>query len=240
MSYEYQQQMPTTPPSETVLQELFNAAMAKVYLWMFAGLLLTTIVAYITSTNETILRFIYGTPVVMIGLLVVEIGLVIAISAAIMKLSPAKALALFFLYAALNGMTMSVIFMAYTSGTVIMAFGTTATLFGIMSVVGYTTKSDLTKWGPILFMGLIGIIIASIANMFLASSTLDWIITYAGILLFLALIVYDTKYIKTMTAKFASTGDSQMVNRIGVLGALKLYLDFINLFLFILRLFGRK
>ncbi len=240
MSYEYQQQMPTTPPSETVLQELFNAAMAKVYLWMFAGLLLTTIVAFYTSTNETILRFVYGTPFVMIGLLVAEIGLVIAISAAIMKLSPAKALALFFLYAALNGVTMSVIFLAYTSGTVIMAFGTTSVLFGIMSVVGYTTKSDLTKWGPILLMGLVGIIIASIANMFLASSTLDWIITYAGILLFLALIVYDTKYIKTMTAKFAATGDGQMVNRIGVLGALKLYLDFINLFLFILRLFGRK
>jgi len=232
--------MPTTPPSETVLQELFNAAMAKVYLWMFAGLLLTTIVAFITSTNETILRFVFGSPFVMLGLFAVEIGLVIAISAAIMKLSPAKALTLFFLYAALNGVTMSVIFMAYTSGTVIMAFGTTAALFGIMSVVGYTTKTDMTKWGPILLMGLVGIIIGTVVNIFLQSSALDLIITYAGILLFLALIVYDTKYIKTMTVKFAATGDSQMVSRIGVLGALKLYLDFINLFLFILRLFGRK
>ena len=240
MSYEYQKQRPVIPMSRTKIQELFNAAMARVYLWMFTGLLLTTIVAYIASTSETILRFVFGTPFVMLGLFVVEIGLVIAISAAIMKLSPAKALTLFFLYAALNGVTMSVIFLAYTSGTVIMAFGTTSVLFGIMSVVGYTTKSDLTKWGPILLMGLVGIIIASIANMFLASSTLDWIITYAGILLFLALIVYDTKYIKTMTAKFAATGDGQMVNRIGVLGALKLYLDFINLFLFTLRLFGRK
>jgi len=240
MSYDYQEQMPTTPPSETVLQELFNAAMAKVYLWMFAGLLLTTIVAFITSTNETILRFVFGSPFVMLGLFAVEIGLVIAISAAIMKLSPAKALTLFFLYAALNGVTMSVIFMAYTSGTVIMAFGTTAALFGIMSVVGYTTKTDMTKWGPILLMGLVGIIIGTVVNIFLQSSALDLIITYAGILLFLALIVYDTKYIKTMTVKFAATGDSQMVSRIGVLGALKLYLDFINLFLFILRLFGRK
>jgi len=240
MSYDYQEQMPMTPPSETVLQELFNAAMAKVYLWMFAGLLLTTIVAFITSTNETILRFVFGSPFVMLGLFAVEIGLVIAISAAIMKLSPAKALTLFFLYAALNGVTMSVIFMAYTSGTVIMAFGTTAALFGIMSVVGYTTKTDMTKWGPILLMGLVGIIIGTVVNIFLQSSALDLIITYAGILLFLALIVYDTKYIKTMTVKFAATGDSQMVSRIGVLGALKLYLDFINLFLFILRLFGRK
>ena len=240
MSYEYQQQIPTTPPSETVLQELFNAAMAKVYLWMFAGLLLTTIVAFYTSTNEAILSFVYSSPFVMLGLFAVEIGLVIAISAAIMKLSPAKALALFFLYAALNGITMSVIFLAYTGGTVIMAFGTTAALFGIMSVLGYTTKTDMTKWGPILLMGLVGIIIGTVVNIFLQSSALDLIITYAGILLFLALIVYDTKYIKTMTAKFAATGDSQMVNRIGVLGALKLYLDFINLFLFILRLFGRK
>jgi len=121
-----------------------------------------------------------------------------------------------------------------------MAFGTTAILFGVMSVVGYTTKSDMTKWGPILLMGLVGLIIASVANMFLASSALEWVITYVGIFLFLALTVYDTKYIKTMTAQFAATGDSQMVSRIGVLGALKLYLDFINLFLFILRLFGRK
>lgn len=240
MSYQYQEQMPAMPLSENKIQELFTAAMAKVYLWMFAGLLLTTVVAFITSTNETILSFVFGTPFVMLGLFAVEIALVIAISAAIMKLSPAKALALFFLYAALNGVTMAVIFLAYTGGTVIMAFGTTATLFGIMSIVGYTTKSDLTKWGPILLMGLVGLIIASVANMFLASSTLDWIITYAGILLFLALIVYDTKYIKTMTAQLAAVGDSQMVSRIGVLGALKLYLDFINLFLFILRLFGRK
>lgn len=240
MSYEYQNPMPAMPLSETKIQELFTAAMAKVYLWMFVGLLLTTVVAFVTSTNETILSFVYGTPFAMLGLFAVEIGLVIAISAAIMKLSPAKALALFFLYAALNGVTMSVIFLAYTGGTVIMAFGTTATLFGIMSVVGYTTKSDMTKWGPILLMGLVGLIIASVANMFLASSALEWVITYAGIFLFLALTVYDTKYIKTMTAQFAKTGDGQMVSRVGVLGALKLYLDFVNLFLFILRLFGRK
>lgn len=240
MSYEYQNPMPAMPLSETKIQELFNAAMAKVYLWMFTGLLLTTIVAFFTSTNEAILNFVFGTPFVMMGLFVGEIALVIAISAAIMKLSPAKALALFFLYAALNGVTMSMIFLAYTGGTIIMAFGTTATLFGIMSVVGYTTKSDMTKWGPILLMGLVGLIIASVVNMFLASSALDWVITYAGIFLFLALTVYDTKYIKTMTAQLAATGDSQMVSRIGVLGALKLYLDFINLFLFILRLFGRK
>jgi len=148
---------------------------------------------------------------------------------------------MFFLYAGLMGITMSTIFIVYDIGTVTMAFGVTAIVFVLMSVIGLVTKQDLTKWGPILFFGLIGLIIATLVNMFLRSSTLDLIITYAGILLFMGLIVFDTKYIKQMTYQAASqVGDvSAVVGKISIMGALKLYLDFINLFLFILRLLGR-
>ena len=149
---------------------------------------------------------------------------------------------MFFAYAALNGVTLSSILLAYDLGVVTMAFGVTAVVFTLLTIVGLTTKQDLTKWGPILFFGLIGIILATLVNMFLRSSTLDLIITYLGIIIFLALIVYDTKYIKKMTyAAAAQQGDLQaVIGRISVLGALKLYLDFINLFLYILRLLGRR
>ena len=149
---------------------------------------------------------------------------------------------MFFAYAALNGVTLSSILLAYDLGVVTMAFGVTAVVFTLLTIVGLTTKQDLTKWGPILFFGLIGIILATLVNMFLRSSTLDLIITYLGIIIFLALIVYDTKYIKKMPyAAAAQQGDLQaVIGRISVLGALKLYLDFINLFLYILRLLGRR
>lgn len=139
------------------------------------------------------------------------------------------------------GITMSTIFFVYDIGTVTLAFGVSAVVFVLMSVIGLVTKQDLTKWGPILLFGLIGLILATVVNMFLRNSTLDLIITYLGILLFMGLIVYDTKFIKQMTYQTASqTGDiSSIIGRISVLGALKLYLDFINLFLFILRLLGR-
>lgn len=239
MSFDFGNNIPSSF-SETRITESFIAVMQRVYLWMALGLLLTASVAWFVAHSMTLLSIIFGNGFVFFGLIITELILVIAIGRAIAKLSPGVGLALFFVYSALNGATLSVIFLAYQLGTISLAFMVTAVLFGIMSIVGYTTKQDLTKWGGILFMALIGLIIASIANMFLANSTLDWIITYAGILLFLALTVYDTQRIKNMTRAAIVEGENQVLGRIGVLGALRLYLDFVNLFLFILRLFGRR
>ena len=239
MSFNQQQDL-AMPVSPTRVAAAFTAAMQRVYLWMALGLMLTTAVSLLVSTNEMLLSLIFGNRFVFIGLIVGELLLVIAISAVTARLSVSTGLALFFLYAAVNGATLSVIFLAYSLGTVVLAFGSTALLFGIMSVIGYTTKEDLTRWGGILFMGLIGLIIASVANMFFASTALDWIITYAGIGLFLALTVYDTNRIKAMTYSAVMQGESQVAGRVGVLGALRLYLDFINLFLLMLRLFGGR
>ncbi|MCA9928334.1 MAG: Bax inhibitor-1/YccA family protein, partial [Anaerolineales bacterium] len=164
----------------------------------------------------------------------------VSITRVAMSVSSNAGLALFFLYAVVNGLTLSVIFLVYQLGTIVLAFGATAVTFAILSVIGYTTKQDLTRWGGILFGALIGLIIASVVNIFLASSALDWVITYAGILIFMGLTVYDTKRIKGMAYALAAQGDTAVVGRVGVLGALRLYLDFINLFLFILRLLGRR
>ncbi len=237
---EYQSNM-SLPISEEKLASTFNAVMARVYLWMTLGLIVTTAVSFWVLNTPAVLAFFFGSFWAMMGLFVAQIALVIALVGALQKLSTGVALAMFFLYAGLMGITMSTIFIVYDIGTVTMAFGVTAIVFVLMSVIGLVTKQDLTKWGPILFFGLIGLIIATLVNMFLGSSTLDLIITYAGILLFMGLIVYDTKYIKQMTYQADSqVGDvSAVVGKISIMGALKLYLDFINLFLFILRLLGR-
>ena len=227
------------PISESKLREAFIAAMRRVYLWMFFGLFLTAVSATAVVNSPRLINFIFSTPFVFLGLIIGELALVIAITAAISRLTPMAALALFFLYAAVNGLTLSVIFFAYDLGTIALAFGSAAILFGFMSVIGWVTKEDLTRWGGILLMGLIGVIAASVVNFFLASSTLDWIISYAGVALFLGLTAYDTQKIKKMTAAALGQGQEQVVGRIGVLGALSLYLDFINLFLFLLRIFGR-
>jgi FtsH-binding integral membrane protein len=230
-------QMPISPVK---VQETFIAAMRQVYLWMALGLLLTTAVAIFVSSNETALNLILGNRLVFFGLIFGELGLVIAISAAIGRLSPSTAIGLFFAYAALNGATMAVIFLAYTGDSIVLTFGVTAALFGAMSILGYTTNQDLTKWGPILFIGLIGFLIGSIANFFIASSTLQWILTYVGIAIFLGLTVWDTQRIKKMTMAAIMQNEATAVSKIGILGALRLYLDFVNLFLLLLRIFGRR
>ena len=138
------------------------------------------------------------------------------------------------------GVTLSIVFVAYDLGTVAIAFGVTTGTFAALSVVGLTTKKDLTKWGPLLMVSLFGLIIASIANMFMQSAAFDYIISYLGVLIFMGLTLYSTKSIKSMTFEALSNGDAQAVNRIGVIGALQLYLSFINLFLFILRIVGGR
>jgi FtsH-binding integral membrane protein len=239
MSYEFDQQVPM-PVSEAEMSRTFVAAMQKVYTWMALGLLLTAVTAIAVFSVPLLTALIYSSQFVFFGLLISEFILVVAIGRVVTRVSANTGLALFFVYSAVNGLTLSVVFLVYDLGTIWLAFGTTAVLFGVMSIIGYTTKEDLSHWGGILMMALVGLIIASIANLFLANSTLDWIVTYVGVFLFLALTVYDTNRIKKMTFAAIVAGQSDVASRIGVIGALHLYLDFINLFLYILRLLGRR
>ena len=239
MSYQDPNAVPY-PVSQSRVNEVFPAVMRHVYLWMFLGLLVTAGVAAVIASRPGWLQLLSQMPLLLIVIVIAQFALVIALAAAINRLSPGTALLLFFLYAALNGLMFASIFLVYSLGSVALAFIASASLFAAMSIIGFTTKADLTKWGGILFMALIGLIIASIVNIFLASTALDWIITYAGILIVLGLTVYDTQRIKKQTAVLLSQGDELAISRMGVLGALRLYLDFINLFLMILRLTGRR
>ena len=239
--FNYEEQYPAEV-SEARLSELFAGVMQRVYGWMSLGLLLTTVVALLTLTSETILSLVFGNMLIFWGLFIGELILVISVGRAVSRLSSGVGLALFFAYSALNGVTLSVIFLAYGLGTILLAFGTTTLIFIVLTVVGLTTKEDLTKWGPILFVGLLGIILASVVNFFFASTALDWAVTYLGILIFLGLIVYDSNMIKKATYAAVLQGNSgqQVLNGIAVMGALRLYLDFINLFLRLLRVLGRR
>jgi FtsH-binding integral membrane protein len=165
------------------------------------------------------------------------LGLVMVMSFGINRLSPATALALFFVYAGLLGLSLSTIFLVYTGASITRVFFISAATFGAMSLYGYTTQRDLTGFGSFLFMGLIGIVIASLVNIFLHSSGLDWVISVLGVLIFTGLTAYDTQNIKEM---YCPMDDGTVAGRKAVMGALRLYLDFINLFLMMLRLFGDR
>jgi FtsH-binding integral membrane protein len=171
--------------------------------------------------------------------LIGELALVWWLSARIGRISITASRIGFLVYAVLNGITLSVIFLAYTQRSIALTFVTTAGLFGVMGLIGYTTKLDLSKWGSYLLMGLVGLIICSVVNMFFAISALEWVLTYVGIALFIGLTVYDTQKIKHMVRAALRANDEDLVKRVGLLGALSLYLDFINLFLLILRVLGR-
>ncbi|MFN2150877.1 MAG: Bax inhibitor-1/YccA family protein [Anaerolineales bacterium] len=225
--------------SELGLDETFSNVLRRVYVWMALGLLVTAATAAFVSVSP-LFQVLAGQPLIFFVLLIAELGLVVGLSWGINRISPATAMLLFFAYAVLNGLTFSVLFVVYTLGSVAHTFLATAALFGVMSIIGYTTKMDLSKMGSFLFMGLIGLIIAMIVNIFWANTALGWIVTFAGILLFLGLTIYDTQRIKRMTAAALQQGDEDVQARMGILGALALYLDFINLFLFILRLGGQR
>lgn len=238
MNYQAQSSLPL-PLTEVQISETFGTLMRRVYLWMAIGLYLTAGVAFFVA-NSSLALVIIGNPILYIGLFVGELALVVALSAAVNRLAPTTAIALFLFYAALNGATMSVIFLVYTTSSITLAFASSATLFAAMSFVGYFVRLDLSRFGAFLIMGLLGLVIATFVNLFLASTPLMWITTYGGILLFVGLTIYDTQRIKrTMTASLAA-GNEQTLSRLGVLGALTLYLDFINLFLLILRVLGRR
>jgi FtsH-binding integral membrane protein len=204
---------------------------------MTAGLLVTGAVAAYTANSLALLNLIFGNPFAIWILFIAQIGMVIGLSAGIGRLATGVAAALFLLYSALNGLTLAAIFLVYTRESIAWTFFITAGTFGVMSLVGYTTKRDLTRIGSLLFMALIGLVLASIVNLFLRSSGLYWIITYAGVLIFIGLIAWDTQKIKRLSTQAT---DDVSARRIALLGSLMLYLDFINLFLFMLRIFGRR
>ncbi len=234
--YGYQQQSAAQVQNEHALASYVATVMQKVYVKMGLGLLLTAIVAFVVAGSQTMLNLLYGNSWMIWVLCIAELAMVWGISGAIDKLSSTTATALFYAYAAVNGLTLSVIFLAYTMESVASTFFVTAATFGAMSAYGYFTKADLSKIGSILFMALIGLIIASIVNIFLGSSTLQWIISIAGVAIFVGLTAWDTQKIKAM----AEMTDVSQAGKVSTLGALSLYLDFINLFIYLLRILGNS
>ncbi len=211
--------------------------MRQVYQWMTMGLTLTAVTAWYVAGSETIRAMIFGSTITLIALVVAQFALVMFISAAVNRLSAFTATALFMLYSALTGLTLSSVFILYPMGSIVNAFGVTAGTFLAMSIYGWVTKRDLTAMGSFLMMGLFGIIIAMIVNIFLQSPMMDFIISGLGVLIFTGLTAYDTQKIKEFAAN-APLDDSTAVRRGVILGALTLYLDFINLFVMMLRFFG--
>lgn len=220
-----------------------TAVMRQVYLWMFVGLLATAGTAFALSTTNLPLALARN-PLLLIGALILELGLVFVLSARISTLSPTMATALFLAYAIVNGVTLSFIFLAYAPNhdyrTIAYAGVATSAMFGVTSILAYTTKIDLSRFGGILMMALVGLIVATIINIFVSSDLLFWIINYAGVLIFVALTAFDTQRIKDMAMNVSvnANGELATVQRVAIMGALRLYLDFINLFLFTLRILG--
>lgn len=215
-----------------VIGRFFNA----VYAWMAAGLALTALVAWwLSGRPDLIMRM---GPGVFFGLLIVELVLVMAISAATERLSPGVATLLFLVYAALNGVSLSGLFYVYTHATLAGAFVVTAGMFGAMSLYGLFTRRDLSGWGSLLFMALIGLILASIVSVFWHNSAFATMLNYAGVLIFVGLTAYDTQMLKNIAV--ATANNPRAAARLSVNGALRLYLDFLNLFLLLLRLMGNR
>ncbi len=210
----------------------------RVYNWMALALMITGLTAYTVASSESLVYAIISNQILFYGLLIGEILLVGYISGAINKLSSSMATMLFMLYSIMNGLTLSIIFLVYTAESLAGTFFICAGTFAAMSIYGYYTKKDLTKIGNLAFMFLIGIIIASIANIFMKSEMLYWIITYLGVAIFIGLIAYDTQKLKRMY--HAGFDEEETEKKGAIMGALSLYLDFINLFLFLLRIFGRR
>ena len=223
---------------ELSMSAAFPVLMRKVYVWMTLALALTGFTAYGVATSPGIITALYSNSVLLWGLVIAEFAIVFGVSAAINRLSLTTATLLFVLYSVINGALFSSIFLVYTMSSIASVFFITAGTFGVMALIGYTTKKDLSSMGKILFMALIGIIIATIVNIFLKSSGLEMIVSYLGVLIFVGLTAYDTQKIKNML--MMAPDASEASQKIALLGALNLYLDFINLFIYLLRIFGRR
>ncbi len=227
-------------PSESSISASLSTSaiqplMRQVYLWMGLGMLLTAGIAW--ATTSTALRSVIMNPVVLIGAFIGQIGIVLALSFFLRKMSPMVAALCFFAYAGITGLTLSLVLMAYSAGTVATAFLTTAGMFGAMTIYAFTTKNDLTRIGSYLTRGLIGLVIAMVVNIFLGSSVLDLAISVVGVVIFVGLTAYDTQRIARTAAEMGARTDDD-AQRFAIYGALQLYLDFINLFLFMVRILG--
>ena len=220
------------------VSEAFPVLMRKVYVWMTLALAITGFTAYGVATSPGILQAIYTSQILFWGLIIAELALVFGVSAAINRISLTMATLMFILYSVINGALMSYIFLAYTASSVATVFFITAGTFGAMALLGYTTKMDLSSMGKILFMALIGLIIATIVNLFVKSSGFTLILSYVGVLIFVGLTAWDSQKIKQMLLQAPDAGEG--AQKLALLGALTLYLDFINLFIYLLRIFGKR
>jgi uncharacterized protein len=220
------------------VQVRVNSFVRSVYNWMALGLGLTGVLAYATANSPGLQGLVFGTPMVFFGLIIAQLAMVFIISARIQRLQASTATMLFVAYSALNGLTLSGIFLVYAHSSITSTFFICAATFTACSVYGWTTRRDLTSMGGFLMMGLIGIIIASVVNLFIQSNAVTTIVSYIGVLVFVGLTAYDTQSIKNMALSQPADIDASTLRKGAILGALKLYLDFINLFLMLLRIFG--
>lgn len=210
----------------------------SVYLWMTMALALTALTAYTVAGSERLLQAVFSSRALFFGLIIGELVLVVVLAANILRMSFLTATLMFIAYSVVNGATLSILFLTYDLGSIGLTFLVTAGMFGSMSLYGFLTGRDLSSWGNLLLAALVGIVIATIANLFLKSDALMWIVTYIGILLFVGLTAYDTQRIKRMIYSGAAVDET--MQKLALLGALSLYLDFINLFLYLLRLLGNR
>jgi len=223
---------------ELEMSTAFPILMRKVYLWMTLALVITGFTAYYVASSESLMMALFSNQIIFWGLVIGELVLVFSLSAAINKLSLTAATLMFVLYSVINGATMSFIFLVYTASSITNVFFITAATFAVMAFFGYFTKTDLTSWGKILMMALIGIIIATIVNIFTKSEGLAVILNYLGVLVFVGLTAYDSQKIKQMLMQAPDAGEG--AQKVALLGALSLYLDFINLFIYLLRILGSR
>jgi uncharacterized protein len=232
--------MQSIPLKRTQAQIRVNEFIRSVYNWMAIGLALTGFVAFFVSNSQTMMRLIFGNQLIFFGLIIGELALVFSISARVHKMQASTATSLFVLYAALNGATLSAIFLIYTRSSITSTFFICAATFVASSIYGMATKRDLTAMGQFMFMGLIGIVIASVVNLFLRSSGMSLIVSYIGVVVFVGLTAYDTQKLRTMALSQPDGLDAGTIRKGAILGALTLYLDFINLFLMLLRILGNR
>jgi FtsH-binding integral membrane protein len=223
---------------QLAMSSAFPVLMRKVYVWMTLAMVITGFTAYGVATSPGVQQAIFTNQILFWGLIIAEFALVIGVSAAINRLSLAMATLMFILYSVINGALLSSIFLIYTASSIATVFFITAGTFATMALIGYTTKTDLSSIGKYLFMALIGLVIATFVNFFIKSSGFDYILSYIGVLIFVGLTAYDSQKIKQMLLQAPDAGEG--AQKIALLGALSLYLDFINLFLYLLRIFGRR
>lgn len=241
----YQNQWPGFEQQQNQTNSIgFDRAVGKVmrnvYMRMFLALLVTSATAFFCASSEAILQLVFSGRFPFFVLLLVEVGLVIYLTSRINKMSITTANVIFYLYSIINGVVFSCILLAYTMSSIVSTFVITAGVFGAMSLYGYFTGNDLSKLGSFLFMALIGLILCSIVNIFMQSSQFEWIISFAGVAIFIGLTAWDTQKIKRMVETSYAYGSSVEVSKIATMGALSLYLDFVNLFLYLLRFFGNS